>query len=106
MSVGLFGLILFVVMMVVYLQKAMSYLHYRKDEFRPVVIACVSGNIAVLVLSFMNEGFFDARVFFAFISVMAIAVSSMRVGDEQFERDSTNSYLSGNSADVVLTTSL
>lgn len=98
---GILGPILFVFLLVLFFQCALSHQASESDgELRLLSIAASCGIFAVLINGLFDYVFYNLRVFFLFFVVVGIAVALARVGKTERIR-STPIYDKGNTESVL-----
>jgi hypothetical protein len=96
-------LLLFIVVMVLFIQNSFEYLFKVKNpEGRTVVIAGISSVIGFLVMGLTDYVWYNSRVYLAFWFILAIVNANIRIGFAEQNRNIYNEKTNFYSADLEI----
>lgn len=86
-SLGIVGLVVFGAALLIWLRQMLGYARYGYLRGpRLVIIGCVAGIVALLVMGVFDEIWYNYRIYLLFWVLMGLGKAQMRVGNAESER--------------------
>ena len=88
-GMGIFGLIVFAIVMFLFLQMNFEYIKKESNkERKTAVIACIGAIISMLVFGLFDFIWYNYRVLFLFCAIIALSCACVRIGYDESRRHS------------------
>ena len=98
-EVGIFGFLIFAVMLFIFSQKSFEFFKARGDKpIKLMASAAFCAVLAALVIGMFDHVFYNLRIFFIFWIAMALTCAYIRFGDRERERQAERYASSPDSA--------